>query len=158
LPVLNVFRMLGMLRGDRIEVANSGALPLDQVVAKSVTGPPDIGAVATRKDRELAVLLWNYHDDDIPVAPTPIHLEAFNVPSKSVRLEFLRMDADHSNSFAVWRKVGSPQQLTSTQQTQLEESSALQHDPVSTRKVVDHAVKLDFVLPRQGVCLVMLKW
>ncbi len=47
-PVLNVFRMLGMLSGDWIEATSTGAQPLDQVVANSVTAAPDVNAVATR--------------------------------------------------------------------------------------------------------------
>jgi xylan 1,4-beta-xylosidase len=37
-PVLNVFRMLGLMRGDRVNVNSSGALPLDEVRDRSVTG------------------------------------------------------------------------------------------------------------------------
>jgi xylan 1,4-beta-xylosidase len=157
-PVLNVFRMLGMLSGDWIEAASTGAQPLDQVVADSVTASPDVNAVATRGNHEIDILLWNYHDDDIPADPAPIQLVLSNLSAKLTRAEIFRMDADHSNSFSAWKQMGSPQQPTATQQKQLEESGQLQHDPPRTLPVSRGNVTLDFPLPRQGVYLVKLTW
>ncbi len=157
-PVLNVFRMLGMLSGDWIETASTGAQPLDQVVANSVTASPDINAVATRGDHQIDILLWNYHDDDIPTDPAAIHLAIAHLPGKRIRAEIFRMDADHSNSFTAWKRMGSPQQPTSAQQKQLEESGQLQHDPPRMLPVSGGTVTLDFPLPRQGVYLVNLAW
>jgi xylan 1,4-beta-xylosidase len=157
-PVLNVFRMFGMLSGDWIEASSSGAQPLDQVVADSVTASPDVNVVATRDRREVDVLLWNYHDDDIPAEPAPIHLEVANLPAKRVSAEIFRMDANDSNSFAAWKKMGSPQQPTSAQRKQLEDSAAVEHDPPRTVAAHNAGVTLDFSLPRQGVYLVKLKW
>ena len=45
---LNAFRLMGKLGGDWIETESDGALPLDQVVAQSVTAAADVNAVATR--------------------------------------------------------------------------------------------------------------
>ncbi len=157
-PVLNVFRMLGMLSGDWIDATSSGAQPLDQVVADSVTASPDVNAAATRSRNEINVLLWNYHDDDIPSVPAPIHLAVANLPAKHVRAEIFRMDADHSNAFTAWKKMGSPQQPTPAQRKQLEESSRLEHDPPRTLAVTSGSATLDLSLPRQGVYLVHLVW
>jgi xylan 1,4-beta-xylosidase len=49
--VLNVFRMLGMLKGDWLPVTSSGALPVEDILANSVTGAPDVNAIATRADQ-----------------------------------------------------------------------------------------------------------
>ncbi|MBV8115202.1 MAG: beta-xylosidase, partial [Silvibacterium sp.] len=157
-PVLNVFRMLGMFGGDWIEASSTGAQPLDRVVADSVTASPDVNVVATRDDRAVDVLLWNYHDDDIPAEPAPIHLEVARVPANLVSVEIFRMDADHSNSFTAWKNMGSPQTPTSAQQKQLEDSAALEHDPPRTVAAHDAVITVDFSLPRQGVYLVKLKW
>ncbi|HTD54700.1 MAG TPA: hypothetical protein VK670_04920, partial [Silvibacterium sp.] len=157
-PVLNVFRMLGMFRGNWIETTSTGAQPLDQIVADSVTASPDIDAVATRSGREIDVLLWNYHDDDIAASPAPIHLEIANLPARHVTAEVFRMDADHSNAFTVWKQMGSPQHPTDAQQKQLEEAGSLQRDPPRGLPVLDGVSTLDCSLPRQGVYLVKLKW
>ena len=82
-PVLNVFRMLGMLDGDWIATSSTGAQPLDQVVASSVTAAPDVNAIATRHGHEVDVLVWNYHDDDVPAEPASIRLEAGNLPGEA---------------------------------------------------------------------------
>lgn len=157
-PVLNVFRMLGMLGGEWIATTSTGAQPLDQVVANSVTGPPDVNAIATRNNHEIDVFLWNYHDDDIPTERLPINLSVANLPAKRVRAEIFRVDADRSNSFTAWKKMGSPQQPTPAQRKQLEESASLQHDPPRTLTVQNTVATLDFSLVRQGVYLVRLTW
>src|SRR5687768_4335610 len=63
-PVLNVFRMLGRMLGDRVTVESSGALPLNLVRDTGVRERPDVNALASRSERTVSILLWNYHDDD----------------------------------------------------------------------------------------------
>jgi hypothetical protein len=70
-PVLKAFRMLGFLGKDRVQVTSSAALPREEIVRAGVRGQPDINAIATRKDREIEVLVWNYHDDDVPFPAAP---------------------------------------------------------------------------------------
>ena len=45
-PVLNVFRMLGMMTGNRLKVENPGAATLDAMLAGGVKDRPDIHAMA----------------------------------------------------------------------------------------------------------------
>src|SRR5208337_4651596 len=78
-PVLNVFRIFGMLGGRRsgatwVATESSGALPLADVVEHSVTNAPDVNGVATRNDHEVDVLVWNYHDADVSAPDAQIHL------------------------------------------------------------------------------------
>lgn len=63
--VLNAFRMLGLLGNERLNVTSSAALSSDEIVRSGVRGSPDINAIAARKEREVEVLVWNYHDDDV---------------------------------------------------------------------------------------------
>ena len=44
-PVMNVFRMLGQMSGNRVAVTSSAGLPLEEVRDKSVRGPADISAL-----------------------------------------------------------------------------------------------------------------
>ena len=64
-PVLNFFRMAGLMRGDRLTVVSSGATPVESILTQGVRQAPDIDALATRATGEASVLLWNYHDDDL---------------------------------------------------------------------------------------------
>jgi xylan 1,4-beta-xylosidase len=157
-PVLNVFRMLGMLNGDWIETTSTGAQPLDQVVANSVIASPDVNAVATRGGRAVDVLIWNYHDDDIASEPSAVQLEIASLPAKQVRVEVFRMDSDHSNSFSVWKKMGGPQNPSPAQQKQLEESGQLEHETPRMLAVTSGSAMLDLSFPRQAVYLVHLTW
>ena len=67
-PVLNAFRMFGLLGDERIKATSSGALPSEDVIRDGVRGQPDINVIATRKDHEVEILIWNYHDDDLAAA------------------------------------------------------------------------------------------
>jgi len=62
-PVLNAFRMLGLLGDERVKAKSSRALPTEEISRAGVRGQPDVSAIATRKDHEVEILVWNYHDD-----------------------------------------------------------------------------------------------
>jgi xylan 1,4-beta-xylosidase len=157
-PVLNVFRMLGMLGGDWVSATSTGAQPLDDVVANSVTGSPDVNAIATRKAREVDVLVWNYHDDDVSAVPAAVSLQFQSIPASHASAVVFRMDAEHSNSYTAWKRMGSPQHPTAAQRQQLIASSRL--SPTAPRQLAlrDGRAHLDFQLPRQGVYLIHLTW
>ena len=66
-PVLNVFRMLGLMGGDRVRSRAAARVPLEIVRDTGVRDRADVNALASRRSgRDLAVLVWNYHDDDLP--------------------------------------------------------------------------------------------
>ena len=50
-PVLNVFRMLGQMRGDASRSTAARALPLDAIRDGGVRERPDVNALATRDER-----------------------------------------------------------------------------------------------------------
>ena len=160
-PVLNVFRMFGLLAKARITATSSGALPSEDVIRDSVRGQPDINVIAARKDHEVEVLIWNYHDDDLAASATPIDLFISGLPGKSSRglLEHFRVDASHSNAFAVWKEMGSPQSPTEVQYEQLQRASQLQllTSPAWV-PIAQGAAHLKFELPRQGISLVRIAW
>ncbi len=158
-PILNLFRMAGLMRGDRVDARSSGAVDLDAILSAGVRGAPDIDALATRAERELAVMVWNYHDDDVSVAPSPVNLEIAGLPPGRARLDHFRIDDAHSNAFTVWKEMGSPQQPTPEQQSRLEAAGQLQllGSPEWT-DVKAGKIELRFSLPRQAVSLVKISW
>jgi xylan 1,4-beta-xylosidase len=158
-PVLNVFRMLGRMLGDRVTVESSGALPLELVRDTGVRERPDINALATRSERTVSILLWNYHDDDLPAPPAEVDLLVDGAQGRSVDVTHQRVDATHSNSYEAWKKMGSPQPPTPAQFKQLERAGQLQAlEPSRRVKVEDGKVRLSFTLPRQAVSLVRVTW
>jgi xylan 1,4-beta-xylosidase len=160
-PVLNAFRMFGQLGNERVKATSSAAQPLDTVVRDGVRSQPDINVIATRKNHEVDVLIWNYHDDDLVAHPASIDLEISGLPEKSKRttLEHFRVDASHSNAYAVWKEMGSPAAPGSETLVQLQKAGQLQplepSRPIPTRKGSTH---LQFDLPRQGLSLLRLSW
>jgi xylan 1,4-beta-xylosidase len=160
-PVLNVFRMLGMLGGDWVNVQSNGALPLSKILREGVVDAPDINVMATRRPRELDILVWNYHDDDVAADAVTIQLQIEALPELKTRVEEFRMDPSHSNAYAAWQKMGRPNRPTTAEQVQLEKSGMLEAmEPPGLR--MDgrrpHIGMLDFTLPRQGVALFRLYW
>jgi xylan 1,4-beta-xylosidase len=157
-PVLNVFRMLGRMRGDFVKVESSGALPLDVVRETGVRERPDINAIATRQGRSVAILVWNYHDDDLAAGPAHVELSVEGLSELRVTVEHNRIDADHSNAYEAWKRMGSPQTPTPAQYAQLEKSGQLaQIAPPQTLDVEGGRVRLTYALPRQGVSLFLLR-
>jgi xylan 1,4-beta-xylosidase len=158
-PVLNVFRMLGQMGGRRVAVQSSGALPLDSVVKASVQGRPDIDALASRDHHSTAVLVYNYHDDDVPAPAAPVELLIEGVPATRATLTHYRVDRDHSNAYEAWKRMGSPQQPTAERLAELQKASELQTlGAPAAVKVVGGSARVRFELPRQGVSLVTLRW
>jgi len=162
-PVLNVFRMFGMLGGAKpgavwVETESSGAQPLAQILASSVPGAPDVNAAATRNADEVDVLVWNYHDADLPAPAAQIHLTVDGLDGKAVTAAEFRMDWMHSNAYRAWQQIGSPAHPTAEQTRQLEQASSLeQTTPDHTIPLDGGKAGIDLTLPRQGVALVRLR-
>jgi xylan 1,4-beta-xylosidase len=160
-PVLNAFRMFGLLGNMRVKASSSGALRSEDVVRDGVRGQPDISVIATRKEHEVEVLIWNYHDDDLAAADSPIDLVVGGLPIKVGRglMEHFRIDSSHSNSFAAWKEMGSPHSPTEGQYEQLQRAGQLQMlaSPAWT-PITQSTAHLQFALPRQGLSLIRISW
>jgi len=158
LPVLNVFRMFAKLGSERIAAKSDAQIPLDQIVADGVRGETDVGVLATRTPQGgVAVLVWNYHDDDVPGPAAAVRLTIKGRKPKDTGAATLwRVDESHGNAFAAWKALGSPQSPNAAQYEQLEKSSALEAQTLQTQTVRRGTVQLDLSIPRQGVALVVL--
>jgi xylan 1,4-beta-xylosidase len=160
-PVLNTFRMFGLLGTERVKSSSSAALPAEEVLRAGVRGQPDINTIATRKDHEIEILIWNYHDADLSADAAKIELSVEGLPANVSRalLEHFRMDADHSNAFTAWKQMGSPQTPSAHQHEQLESAGQLQLlESPSFLAVESGTAHLRFTLPRQGLSLVRIGW
>ncbi len=162
-PVLNAFRLMGMLSahnpgGSWLATDSSGALPLDQVVAESVTAAPDVNVVATRNGSEVDVLLWNYHDADTAASPAALHLQLDGLKGSTAIASGFGVDVVHSNAYSEWLQMGSPAQLTADQEARLQRAGALQQAmPTHTIAVRSGKAELDLTLPRHALMLIRLR-
>jgi xylan 1,4-beta-xylosidase len=160
LPVLGAFKLLGSLSGSRLPLTSSGALALSDILANSVRTEPTIDGMAALDADTLRVLMWNYHDDLVAVAPTPVQL-AVKVPvsfGAKVRVSHTRVDETHGDAYTAWVAQGSPANPSPTQIAALEQ--AMDPSPLVPDEVLpvamDRSVRLDFELPRFGVSLVTI--
>jgi xylan 1,4-beta-xylosidase len=158
-PVFSVFRMLGMMTGDRVAVDNVAAIPLDAMVNSGVKDKPDIHAMASADSRSVAVLVSNYHDSGKPGPPAPVDLRISGLPAGRLLLQHYRVDNEYSNSYESWKRLGSPAQPTAEQYAQLEQAGQL-HLLDSPRWITAQggAAQVAFSLPRHGVSLVRVTW
>jgi xylan 1,4-beta-xylosidase len=158
-PVLNVFRMMGMLGGQYVWVMSSGALPVEQVVQESVREAPDLNAVATRSEHGVDVLLWNYHDDDVAAEAAQVSLVVNGIPIRGeLKIREFLMDRKHSNAYEAWQRMGSPSEPTAKQFRELQSAANLQSQAPVGSITKDGSVELPIRLERQGVMLVRLSW
>jgi len=138
-PILNLFRMAGLMRGERLSVDGASGT---------------VDALAVRSERELSILLWNFHADDIPGPDAQVHVVLNGIPAH-VLLRHYRIDDRHSNAYAAWRRMDSPGKPTPEQYAALEAAGQLQEfDSPRWYGRTD----LQVTLPRQSVSLLQLSW
>jgi xylan 1,4-beta-xylosidase len=159
LPVLNVFRMFGLMRGERVAVSSSADPGVESLRTGGVRGKPQVAALAARENRRFCVLLWHYHDDDVPGPAAAIHLDIIGLEDReqSAHLTHYRIDASHSNAFEEWKRLGSPPDPTSEQYAQLEKSGALAVLERRDLRVTGGKISLACTLPRQAVSLLIIE-
>ena len=158
-PVLNVFRMFGMMSGKRLAVETTNGINAAGIIANGVKEEADINAIASTKDRSVSVMVWNYHDDDVAAPSSPVALTISGIGANKVLVRHYRVDKKFSNSFEKWKAMGKPQTPTAAQFAALEKAGGLQALSSPQRKATkDGKIVMSFDLPRQGVSLIQLSW
>jgi len=161
LPVLNVFRMFAKMSGESIAVEGGTGLDAQTILKSGVRNSPDVSALASLKKNKLTVLVWHYHDDDVrgPDANVDLVLEELPFADGNAKLTQYRIDADQSNSYETWLRMGSPLPLSDKQFSKLEKAGQLAElkSPKNLR-VKNGNLDLKFNLPRQAVSLFVVEW
>jgi xylan 1,4-beta-xylosidase len=161
LPVLNLFRMLSRMGGRRLQARSSQEVPLDAIVTAGVRASPDVSALASLDGDRLCVLVWHYHDDQVPGPDAQVELVLTNLPRTDgpASLTHYRIDEFHSNAFAEWRRLGSPAEPGERQYAMMKEAGGLGVIERGTPTVLAQGrATLRFPLPRQAVSLLVLDW
>ena len=161
LPVLNVFRAFSRMASERIAATSDRAVTLDAIIEKGVRANADVGVLAARDRHKVTVLVWHYHDDDVPGPDASITLNVDHLALRQgrARLRHDRIDGTHSNAYSAWQRLGSPARPTPAQYAELERASQLATvEGPGTVPVVNGGAAMTFLLPRQGVSLISLTW
>jgi xylan 1,4-beta-xylosidase len=104
-------------------------------------------------------MVWNYHDEDKQDRGEVIKVNVANIPSKKITLTEYRIDDQYSNSYEVWKKMGSPQNPSAKQVAELEKAGQLQTIGKKRKlKTVSGRTTVTISLPRQGVALLKMDW
>ena len=161
LPVLNVFRMFAQMSGQRVAVVSDGAIALDTILQQGVRDTADVAALASLDDTKLCILVWHYHDDDVPGPGAAVELTVHGLDNslQQARLTHYQIDDEHSNAYTAWQKLGSPLEPTAEQRAVLLNAAEL--TPWEASQLVgvhDGQVRLRCTLPRQSVALLRLEW
>jgi xylan 1,4-beta-xylosidase len=161
LPVLNVFRMFARMKGNRVAAESSAESGLEVIMNEGVRGTPDVGSIASLDAKKLFILIWHYHDDDLPGPDAAVDLIATGLPLgvHGGKLTHFRIDEEHSNAYAAWKRLGSPAAPTRRQYGLLEEAGLLASMGAPMRiHIENRATTLKFNLPRKAVSLLVLEW
>ena len=120
----------------------------------------DINAFAAKEDRSATVMVWNYHDNnDLTIEDAAVAVKMSGLPTGKVLLRHYRIDSHHSNSYEVWKKMGSPKNPDKEQIETLEKAGQLQL--ISSPEwilVKNGIIKLNMQLPAQGISFYQLTW
>nr|WP_294949198.1 beta-xylosidase [uncultured Mucilaginibacter sp.] len=161
-PVLNVFRMFGKMKGTRVKVIGNRMYDLKTILDSSIRGQQtDIGGLASKNDKQVTVMVWNYADKDkqSDAEPITVNITGLRSDAKKVKITEYRIDDEHSNSYAVWKKMGSPASPTVAQIAQLEQAGMLKSIGKPTVLTLANAsISKVINLPRQGVSLLYVSY
>jgi xylan 1,4-beta-xylosidase len=160
LPVLNVFRMFSQMSGKQLTVTSDHEISLDDLAKRGARGEPDVSALASLAGNKLAILLWHYHDDDVPGPDATVSLALESVPCASGRAKLTRstVDAEHSNAFTAWRNMGSPLPLSEKQFLELERAGKLATFSQPEAVLIENSrLRLNLSVPRQAVVLLVFE-
>ena len=108
----------------------------------------------------MAVMIWNYHDDALPKPDAQI---SFNITNAfpgctKASLTHYRIDDSHTNAYATWLAMGSPQNPTAQQYADLKASGMLQmvYKP-TTIKMEKGKAGIQFDLPIHATSLLLIQ-
>jgi xylan 1,4-beta-xylosidase len=159
-PVMNVFRMFGMMEHTRISSISDGGFSWQAVIDSGIRGgSPDIGVIATRDNNSASVMIWHYHDDDKIIPGKVVELAINSIPVKKASVTQYRIDREYSNSYEAWKQMGSPQNPTSDQIAELKQAGKLRMTGSTvSEKTTSGTLMINTVLPAQAVALYKINW
>jgi xylan 1,4-beta-xylosidase len=157
-PVLNVFRMFAMMGSREVAAESDHELSLEAIMQEGVRHEPDVGVLASRDDDKLTILIWHYHDDDLPRPEAAVKLDITGWEERSAKVVHYRIDEDHSNAFTAWQQMDSPQQPSEKQCAELETEMKLARLDLPGEVIrTNEGLQVEFTLPRAGVSLLIVE-
>jgi xylan 1,4-beta-xylosidase len=156
-PVLNAYRMLSRLGDTRLAVESTSAWSLSRLDDGATGMPEEVDALATTGRDGVKVLVWRHADDQYATDPraAAVTVRVEHLPfGGSARVSHWRIDGAHSNSHAVWRALGAPQDPSDGDLRAIQARQELERlEPDQTVAVRDGVLTLRLALPLPSVSL-----
>ena len=121
---------------------------------------PTLGVFATNSNQtstEYLVFVYNHNLPGFPINNESLSVTINGVSDPhSINATIERIDEEHSNAPGVWRAMGSPEYLNSTQVKALKESSQLEAQPLKSSSIGKSSVTYTIDIPANAVALITL--
>jgi len=159
-PFLNAYRMMSRLGNRRIGVTSDAAWSISELDATDGSSMrEEVDALATRgDDGSVAVLVWRHTDDQYQTdtAETFVNVAVSGLGEGTYTLNHYRIDMNHSNSYTIWRSLGSPQDPTETELAEIKRRQRLEElEPATTMQSTSGELSVDTSLPLPAASLLM---
>ncbi len=155
MPLLNAYRLLARLPGERVLVTSSRGRGLAQLDQPDERAEID-GLAATDGRSRVAVLVWHHSDDQYRQDRAEVTVVLRDLPFDRgpVRLRHYRIDRQHSNAHTAWVEMGYPQAPTAGQLDVLRGRARLEaYAPERLIQLDGRELRVTFPLPLPGVSL-----
>ena len=158
--ILNLFRIYAKMGNQEVRFTSSDAKePLAYTDLWGSDEGSDLSGFATLAgNNQLAVLIYNHHDDWDRRAEQTVALTVENLPlaGAEVMLHHYRIDQSHSNAYAEWVRQGKPIYPAAGQQAALQARAGLELlEAPRTIELQAGKIQLNFTLPVHGVSLLV---
>jgi xylan 1,4-beta-xylosidase len=157
-PILNLFRLYAKMGNRQLQFESSADR---QALAAAAPSIADLSGFATLAgDRQVAILIYNHHDDWSVDTVHTIDLVVDNLPfaTPAVDLVHYRIDGAHSNGYTEWVRQGRPLYPAPGQRVAISARTGLEMlEPPRTLPLLDGKVKLTFDLPTHGISLLIIE-
>jgi xylan 1,4-beta-xylosidase len=159
-PVLNVFRALARLGGQRLHLESDAARdPLASESGDVATDPPDVSGIAAIDGTGgVQVFLCSHHDDWDVATQSDVRLEVAGLAEgRAYRVLRYLIDADHSNAHTVWQRLGQPQSPSSEQLGAMRAAARLESAEEAALIATGGRLDLSITLAAHAICLLELE-
>jgi len=159
-PFLNAYRMMSRLGNRRIGVTSDSSWSISELDATDGSSMrEEVDALATRgDDGSVAVLVWRHTDDQYQTdtAETFVNVAVSGLGEGTYTLNHYRIDMNHSNSYTIWKSLGSPQDPTETELAEIKRRQRLEElEPATTMQSTSGELSVDTSLPLPAASLLM---
>src|SRR5436190_19872269 len=98
--------MFSKMESELLSNESDATISLEEMTRRGVRGKPDVSALASRGGNRVTVLVWQYHDDDLPGPEASIELSLHGiVRAETASVQHFRIGEEHSKAFIGWQKI-----------------------------------------------------